>query len=164
MIKKIRSNLRLYQTRFSFGMTSAIVTNLALMVGLDWTINPRMSIIAAILVIALADNVADSLGIHIFQESEKVARSEVWFSTSTNFLARFLVSMSFILLVVFLPITLAVPISLVWGLSLLALLSYVIAKDEGENPYLEIIKHVGIAVLVLITSELLSVLISKTLR
>jgi len=145
-------------------MTSAIVTNLALVVGLDWTSNPKISIVAAILVIAVADNIADSLGIHIFQESEQVEKKEVWISTITNFLARFFVSLTFILLVLFLPIKMAVFIALVWGLSLLTLLSYIIAKDEGESPFMEILKHLGIAVLVIAASEVISRLIMSNLH
>jgi len=164
MLKKITHHLRLHQTRYSFGMTSAIVTNLALVVGLDWTSNPKISIVAAILVIAVADNIADSLGIHIFQESEQVEKKEVWISTITNFLARFFVSLTFILLVLFLPIKMAVFIALVWGLSLLTLLSYIIAKDEGESPFMEILKHLGIAVLVIAASEVISRLIMSNLH
>jgi len=102
MLKRIRKKLQLYQTKFSFGMTSATVTDLALIVGLNQTPNAKMSIIAAILIIALADNISDSLGIHIFQESECKEQKEVWISTSTNFITRILVSLTFMLLVILL--------------------------------------------------------------
>jgi len=155
MFKKIRKKIQLYQTKFSFGMTSATVTDLALIVGLNQTANAKMSIVAAILIIALADNISDSLGIHIFQESERKEQKEIWLSTSTNFITRILVSLTFMLLVLFLPMNLAVISSIVWGLLLLSLLSYTIAKDEGANPSLEVIKHLGIAILVILGSELI---------
>jgi len=155
MLKKIRKKIQLYQTKFSFGMTSATVTDLALIVGLNQTANAKMSIIAAILIIALADNISDSLGIHIFQESERVERKEIWLSTSTNFITRILVSLTFMLLVIFLPMHLAVISSIVWGLLLLTFLSYTVAKDEGINPSLEVIKHLGIAILVILGSDLI---------
>lgn len=155
MLKKIRKKIQLYQTKFSFGMTSATVTDLALIVGLNQTANAKMSIIAAILIIALADNISDSLGIHIFQESERKEQKEIWLSTSTNFITRILVSLTFMLLVIFLPMNLAVISSIVWGLLLLTFLSYTVAKDEGANPSLEVIKHLGIAILVMLGSELI---------
>ena len=155
MFKKIRKKIQLYQTKFSFGMTSATVTDLALIVGLNQTANAKMSIIAAILIIALADNISDSLGIHIFQESERVERKEIWLSTATNFITRILVSLTFMFLVIFLPMNLAVITSIIWGLLLLSLLSYTIAKEEGANPSLEVIKHLGIAILVILGSDLI---------
>jgi len=136
-------------------MTSATVTDLALIVGLNQTANAKMSIVAAILIIALADNISDSLGIHIFQESERKEQKEIWLSTSTNFITRILVSLTFMLLVLFLPMNLAVISSIVWGLLLLTFLSYTVAKDEGANPSLEVIKHLGIAILVILGSELI---------
>jgi len=136
-------------------MTSATVTDLALIVGLNQTANAKMSIIAAILIIALADNISDSLGIHIFQESERVERKEIWLSTATNFITRILVSLTFMFLVIFLPMNLAVITSIIWGLLLLSFLSYTIAKEEGANPSLEIIKHLGIAILVILGSDLI---------
>ena len=58
-------------TRFSFGTTSAIVTSLAFVVGLSGS--SKAAIVVSLLVFAVADNVSDSLGLHIFQESELTA-------------------------------------------------------------------------------------------
>jgi len=148
------SKHRLYQTRFSFGATSAIITILGLITGLDTLTRPTLSIIAGILVIALADNIADSLGIHVYQESEGLSNKEVWRSTSTNFLTRLFVSFTFILLLAALPMPLAVACSIIWGLTLLAVISYTIAKGRGVNPYVAVLEHVGIAILVIIGSHM----------
>ena len=141
------------QTKFSFGGTSAIITILGLIIGLDSTANPKVAIIGGILVIALADNISDSLGIHIFQESECVDKKEVWLSTLTNFLTRLFVSFSFVALVALLPMTLAVPCSIIWGMGLLAAISYAIARGRGLNPYPAILEHFSIAIAVIIASE-----------
>ena len=141
------------QTKFSFGGTSAIITILGLIIGLDSTVNPKVAIIGGILVIALADNISDSLGIHIFQESECVDKKEVWLSTITNFLTRFFVSLSFVALIVLLPLSVAVPCSIIWGMGLLATISYSIAKGRGLNPYPAILEHFSIAIAVIIASE-----------
>ena len=143
-----------WQTRFSFGSTSAIITNLALMAGLHSEPNAKISIVGGILVIALADNIADSFGIHIYQESEKIETREVWTSTLLNFLARFIVSLSFIALILFLPLNAAITSSIIWGLLLLAVISYIVAKNEAVNPYLSILSHLLIAVVVIFLSGL----------
>ena len=115
--------------------------------------HPKLAIIGAMLLIAIADNISDSVGIHIYQESELLNTREIWVSTFTNFLARILVSSTFILLVIIFPIKLAAVCAISWGLLLLAILSYTIAKDEEVNPYFAMLEHVGIAVLVVILSN-----------
>lgn len=154
MFKLIKKHARLYQTKFSFGASSALITNLGLIMGLDSGPNAKFSIIAGILVIAIADNISDSFGIHMYQESECIERKEVWFSTFTNFLTRLIVSAIFIALVYFLPMNIAVISSLIYGLLLLAFMSYLIAKDEEINPFFAIAEHLGIALGVIVLSEL----------
>lgn len=77
MSNDLKNTVRPAPTRFSFGATSAIITNLGIITGLDTMTNPKLSIIGALLVIALADNLSDSFGIHIYQESEHIGKKEV---------------------------------------------------------------------------------------
>lgn len=154
MLRTLREKGRNYQTRISFGSTSAIITNLALMAGLHSQHNAKISIVGGIMVIALADNISDSFGIHIFQESEKIGTREVWISTLMNFLTRFFVSLTFVAMMLALPLNAAIISSMLWGLILLAGVSYLIAKEEGENPFLSILVHLLIAVAVIFLSNL----------
>lgn len=110
---------------------------------------------------AVADNISDSLGIHVFQESDFKEPKAIRVSTFSNFLTRLLVTIVFILLVAFLPIGYAVISSIVWGISLLAVLSYFIAKQQRNNPYKAIFQHVAIAVAVIIVSNFLGEWITK---
>jgi len=143
-------------TKFSFGATSAIVTCLAFIIGLSKITNSKLSIIGSLLVIAIADNISDSLGIHIFQESDLKKSEVVRASTFLNFITRFFVILIFILLVFFLPTGYAIIFSIVWGMSLLIALSYLIAKEQKVNPYSAIFWHVALAVSVIIISNFLS--------
>ena len=161
MISKIIEKVHGWKTRFSFGSTSAIITNLALMAGLHSQANARISIIGGILVIALADNVSDSFGIHIYQESENIETREVWTSTILNFTSRVLVSLSFVVLMLMLPLNAAIAASMIWGLLLLAVVSYMIAKNESGNPYSSILTHVLIAVAVIFLSNLMGDLLLR---
>ena len=143
-------------TKYSFGATSAIITSLALIIGLSKSMNPQLSIIASLLVIAIADNISDSLGIHIFQESDLKKTEVIRTSTFSNFITRFLVVLIFILFVLVLPLGYAICFSIVWGISLIAGLSYLIAKEQRINPYKAILQHVVIAVVVIIVSNYVS--------
>ena len=154
-------NFKALKNRILFGSTSGIITNLALIAGLEGTENAKMNIIASILVIAIADNVSDSLGIHIYQEAEGLNKSEVWFSFISNFLSRFIVSAVFLLIVYFLPMDLAVIVASVYGLFVLSFLSYKIAIHRGIKPAKSIIEHLAIAVTVIILSTFLSNWIGK---
>jgi VIT1/CCC1 family predicted Fe2+/Mn2+ transporter len=143
------------KNKFLFGSTSAIITNLALVVGLEPSINAKLNIVASILVIAIADNISDTLGIHIYQEAEGLKEKEVWLYSLTNFITRFLVSMIFILLVLLLPLRLAVISSIIFGLLILTIISYTIALHKKMNPYKAIIGHIIIALLTLLLSNFL---------
>jgi VIT1/CCC1 family predicted Fe2+/Mn2+ transporter len=143
-------------TRFSFGATSAIITCLAFIVGLARSSNPRFAIIGSLLVIAIADNISDTLGIHIYQESDLKKSEVVRVATLFNFITRFFVILVFILFVLFLPLLYASMLSIIWGMSLLIFLSYYIAREQKVNPYRAIVAHVAIAVVVIIISNFVS--------
>ncbi|HVQ00302.1 MAG TPA: hypothetical protein VMT57_02180 [Candidatus Thermoplasmatota archaeon] len=143
-------------TRFSFGATSAIITCLAFIIGLAKSPNPKFAIIGSLLVIAIADNISDSLGIHIYQESDLKKSDVVRKSTLFNFITRFFVILVFILFILFLPLTIASVLSIIWGLSLLIVLTYYIACEQKVNPYKAILEHIAIAVVVIIISDYLS--------
>jgi len=149
----LKNTARPAQTRFSFGATSAIITNLGIITGLDTLAHPKLSIIGALLVIALADNMSDCFGIHIYQESEDLSKKEVWLSTMTNFLARLFVSSTFIVLIILLPVKLATVCSVVWGLLILTVMTYAITKQRKMNPYSAILVHILIAVFVVAASN-----------
>jgi VIT1/CCC1 family predicted Fe2+/Mn2+ transporter len=153
MSNDLKNTVRPAQTRFSFGATSAIITNLGIITGLDTLTHPKLSIIGALLVIALADNLSDSFGIHIYQESEHIGKKEVWLSTLTNFLTRLFVSSTFIIMIIVLPIRLATVCSVIWGLFVLTVMTYTIAKQQKINPFSAIFVHLTIAVVVVIASN-----------
>jgi VIT1/CCC1 family predicted Fe2+/Mn2+ transporter len=146
-------------TKFSFGTTSAVVTSLAFVVGLSGASKP--TIILSLLVFALADNISDSLGIHIFQESDLKDPMVVRVSTFSNFFTRLSLVLIFVLIVAFLPINYAVIASLIYGMSVLSVLSYLIARERRSSVYTSILWHVMIAILVIAVSYVLRVWITN---
>lgn len=146
---------------FSFGSTSAIITNIALIIGLDTTLNAKATIIGSLLVIALADNISDTLGMHMFQESEGHSKKTVWLLTFTNFFSRLLTSLGFILIIFIFPLSIGIIVGVVYGLSILTLVSYLIAKNRKVNPWSAIAEHLLIAMFVIVISKLFGGLILK---
>ncbi len=134
----------------SFGLTSAVITTLGLMVGLHSGTHSRVVVLGGILTIAIADAFSDSLGIHVSEEADHTRTTrQVWAATLATFLAKFLFGMSFAVPVLLLPLTSAIVASLIWGMLILALLSYYIAKAQNEPPWQIIGEHVGIAAVVI---------------
>jgi len=137
------------KTGFSFGLTSGIITTLGLIVGLHSGTHSRLVIIGGILTIAIADAFSDALGIHISEESEnKHTTIEIWESTLSTFVAKFLFAMTFVIPTLFLSLTTAIIVSVVWGLSLLGIFSFYLAKEQKVKPWKVIMEHLFIALAV----------------
>lgn len=151
-----------FRTGVSFGLTSAIITTLGLMVGLYSSTNSKLVVLGGILTIAIADAFSDALGIHISEESEKIhTQKEIWQSTIFTFLAKFIFALTFVVPVLLLEISIAVVVSIVWGILTLSILSYIIAKTKNENPKSVIAEHLIIAVVVIIVTNYVGILINR---
>lgn len=137
----------------SFGVTAATVTSMGLIIGLDAASATRPTIVAGLLVVALADNLTDSLGVHVYQESERLEARKAFLATSRNFAARVVVALTFILLVEVLPIGVAITASLIWGVVLLGTLSTLLARARRAGVVSEIAKHLGVALIVILASR-----------
>ncbi len=135
---------------FSFGLTSGIITTLGLIVGLHSGTHSEMVIIGGILIIAIADAFSDALGIHVSEESEsKHTSREIWQSTVATFLSKFVFAMTFVIPMLLLPLTTAIIVSIVWGLSLLGIFSFYIAREQKVKPWKVIMEHLLIALIVI---------------
>lgn len=138
------------KTGFSFGLTSGIITTLGLIVGLHSGTHSKLVVLGAILTIAIADAFSDALGIHISEESEaKHTSKEIWQSTVSTFLAKFVFALTFVIPVLLLSLTTAIIVSVVWGLSLLSIFSFYLAKTQKKTPWKVIAEHLVIALAVI---------------
>lgn len=138
------------RTGISFGLTSAVITTLGLMVGLHSGTGSKLVIIGGILTIAIADAFSDALGIHVSEESENVHTAmQIWGATIATFLTKFIFALTFLVPVLLLPLFTAIVVSLVWGLAILTVLSYFMAKIQGKRPWKIIGEHVLIAIIVI---------------
>ena len=147
---------------FSFGLTSGIITTLGLMVGLSSGTHSKLVVIGGILTIAIADSLSDALGIHISEESEnKHTNKEIWMATLSTFLCKFSIALTFVLPVLFFNnLNTAVIVSVVWGLSLLSVLNYFIAKQQKGSIWHPIFEHMIIALVVIVLTHFIGLWIS----
>lgn len=143
-----------FKTGFSFGLTSGIITTLGLMVGLHAGTQSKIAVIGGIVTIAIADAFSDALGIHISEESEnKHSEREIWESTVSTFLAKFIFALTFILPVLLFKLSRAILVSVSWGLFLLCVFSFVIARQQRANIWGVIAEHLVIALLVILITH-----------
>jgi hypothetical protein len=146
--------------RYSMGATSAIVTSMGLIAGLAHGGDSKTSIIAGLLIIAVVDNISDSLGIHIYKESEGASVQEIKLSTLGNFFIRLILTLTFVLIVYMFPPNAALMIASAWGLTLLTILSYMISKVKMTSPVREMAYHLTVAVMVILGCKLMGNFIS----
>jgi VIT1/CCC1 family predicted Fe2+/Mn2+ transporter len=139
--------------KLSFGGPAAIVTGMALIVGLDAATVAKSTVVTGLLIIGIADNLTDSLSVHIYQESERLAERDAFRTTVANFFTRFFVCITFILILLLLPASRAIPVLLVWGFVLLSVLSYFLARTRGVGTVSEILKHCAVALAVITISR-----------
>lgn len=139
---------------FSFGLTSGIITTLGLIVGLHSGTHSRMAVIGGLISIAIADAFSDAIGMHISEESENKHRErEIWESTTSTFLFKLFFALTFMIPILLFELQIAIIVSLVWGLFLLGLLSFYIAKKEKARPYKVILEHLLIAIVVIVLTH-----------
>ncbi len=134
-----------------FGLTSSIITTIGLMVGLSSATNLRIAVIGGVITIALVDALSDAFAMHISQEStgDESAR-DIWASTFSTLGAKFFFAIIFIVPVLLLSLQTAIIVSIAFGLLLIAVFSFWIAKSQNENPAKVVAEHLFIAIVVLV--------------
>jgi VIT1/CCC1 family predicted Fe2+/Mn2+ transporter len=145
-----------------FGMTSATITTLGLMIGLQSSTGSELAVVGGILTIAVADSFSDALGVHIAKESEgNFTHKEVWQATLATFLFKLILASTFLIPVLLLPMNIAIWTAIAWGAFILITQSYQLAKDTRVSPLNTIFEHVSIAALVMILTHYFGLFIAS---
>jgi len=151
------------RTGIFFGATSGVITTIGLIVGLNSGTNSITAVLGGILVIAVADAMSDALGIHLAEEADPDTTHEhVWSATIMTFATKFVFSISFAVPLLLLPLDTAVAVSVGWGMLVIAVLSYLLARSQNESPLAIVAEHLGIAVLVVVLSHFIGVWVNAT--
>lgn len=147
---------------FGFGLTSGIITTLGLIIGLKASTNSTLAIIGGIVIIAVADSLSDSLGMHISEETDsRNSHKHVWESTISTFLFKFIFAISFIIPFLIFNISNAIIISIIWGILLISLFSCYIAKKSKNSCVRVVIEHLLITIFVIVLSHYLGYLVKN---
>ncbi len=151
-------------TGLSFGLTSAVISSLGIIVGLDTATSSKLAVVSALVLMAVADGLSDAMGIHLAEEAkDRDTPKEVWLSTVFTFLGVCGFTLTFIFPVIMFSSPLNIIVSVVWGLGLLSLLSYCIARQRNEGPLKVILEHNFIAIGVVVISYYLGLLLKTFL-
>jgi len=152
---------RLAPADYSYGSTAAIVTSMALVVGFEAADIKKATIVSGLFVIALADNLSDSLSIHVYQEAERIERRRAFASTVRNFLVRVFVTLSFIAIIAMVPTELVATSVVGWGTVLLVVFTVTLARERGVSPLGEVWKHLVSVAVVLGISRFVGVAVPR---
>lgn len=151
------------RTGLYFGATSGVITTIGLITGLNAGTRSVAAVLGGIFVIAVADAMSDALGIHLAEESDPAtSHGHVWAATISTFLNKFVFALSFAVPLLLLPLDQAVIVSLLWGMFVIIVLSFFLARAQQASPVMIIGEHLGIAVVVVVLSHLIGVWVGRT--
>jgi len=146
----------------SFGLTSATITTLGLIIGLGVSTGSKMAVTAGVLTIAIADAFSDSFGVHLAKESEgNFNNKELRQVTISTFLYKFFFALTFLAPVLLLSMPWDIYAAIIWGGIVFIALNYYIAKSNNKKPWPIILEHGLIAVFVIFLSWGVGLLIAS---
>jgi VIT1/CCC1 family predicted Fe2+/Mn2+ transporter len=149
------------KTGIAFGITSGIITTLGIMIGLNSATSLKLAVIGGILTVAIADAFSDALGIHIAQESSKRnGKKEIWEATISTFLAKLIIALTFLIPIIIFNLPTAIKINLAWGILLIIIFNYQLAKSRKESPINVISEHLITTILVIAITHYIGKLIA----
>jgi vacuolar iron transporter family protein len=151
------------RTGLFFGATSGVITTIGLITGLNAGTKSITAVLGGILVIAVADSMSDALGIHLAEEADPDTDHEhVWQATIATFVTKLVFALSFAVPLLLLPLGPAVLVSIAWGMLVIIVLSYFLARSQNERPWFIILEHLGIAILVVVLSHFIGAWVART--
>ena len=146
------------RTGVFFGATSGVITTLGLIVGLYAGTASLVAVLGGIFVVAVSDAMSDALGIHLAQEADpESTEANVWWATASTFVTKLVVALTFALPLILFPLALAVLVAVAWGLVVITLLSYYLARAQRHAVLPVVAEHLGIAIVVVIVAHFIGV-------
>ena len=151
-----------YNVGWGFGLTSGVITTLGLMIGLYSSTFSKGIVLAGIFTVAIADAFSDALGMHVSQEAQnRHSVRSIWESTLATFISKFGFALTFVVPVFLLPLNTAINVSVLWGLLILGIFSYFLAKKQKAPSLPVVSEHLVIALVVITITHYLGDWIGK---
>jgi len=140
-----------------FGLTSGVITTLGMTIGLHSGTHSKLAVEAGIIVLAMADALSDAMGIHVSEEAEmEHTTKEVWETSFFTLISKLFVTLTFLIPIQFLEeLSTAILTSVFWGLFLITIFSFYMARSQKQNRYKVILEHIFIAALVVVLAHFL---------
>jgi len=139
--------------RFSFGISSAVLTTLGIIVGLNSAVESLIAVIAGIVSVAIADSLSDSIGMYVSKRAERGTLPAMAFRSALNvFLGKFIFTLTFIIPFIIFPLSFAIYVCVAWGLLLLTFVNIQIAFLQEESIPKTVAKNLVIAIFVILIS------------
>ncbi|UCD97176.1 MAG: hypothetical protein JSV35_03780 [Candidatus Bathyarchaeota archaeon] len=156
-------------TAVSFGLTTAVITSLGMIVGIQSATSSKLAVVAGLVVMAFTDGLSDAVSLHTAEEAEvqrgrgKHTSLEIWLTTILTFFSVSGFTLTFTFPILLLSSEDALWVTIAWGMLLLILLNSYIAKIRKEHPIRLVSEHISLAVLVIIVSHLVGSFVATVL-
>jgi predicted adenylyl cyclase CyaB len=146
----------------TFGITSGILTTVGVLVGVIMATSSQLSVIAAIVSIAIADSCSDAFGMYMAKLSERGAspRQALRYALAT-LAGKACLPLTFLVPLLTLPLGLAAWLDLAWGALALALLSAEQAVVDQQPIGRRVARNLGLALLIIVNSLLAGALVAR---
>lgn len=142
-----------------FGLSSAVIATLAIIVGMHAGTGLKHAVVSAVLVIAFADSLADSLAVY-FSEKEQNSEKEVLITTATAFVTKLVFALTFLIPIFLFDLHLAIWIDIIYGAIILIIYSFNLAKSTNKGVLKTITLHMLLAIVVIAASHGIGFLIN----
>jgi adenylate cyclase class IV len=145
----------------AFGITSGILTTLGVLVGVKSATEARLSVIASVAAIAVADSCSDAFGMYMAKVSQRgVAPREALRHALATFAGKAFLPITFVVPLLALPLNAAIAVDLAWGALALALLSAEQAVVEQRSIARRIARNLAVAAVIVVNTWLIGSLVA----
>jgi predicted adenylyl cyclase CyaB len=149
----------------AFGITSGILTTIGVLVGVNSATADRLSVVAAVVAIAVADSCSDAFGMYMAKMSERSAAPKQALRHALGTLVgKAFLPLTFLVPLLVLPLGVAVWLDLAWGALALALLSAEQAVVEQRAIARRIARNLGLALVIIAASALAGRLVERLIQ
>ena len=139
--------------RYSFGISSAVLTTIGIIVGVNAATTSTLAVMGGIASVAIADSMSDAMGMYAAKKAERgLSKSIAVWSAFNVFISKLLFTLTFMIPFLFAPLSSAILICIVWGMILISFVSVIIAFINEESIAYSIMKNVIITIIVISAS------------
>ncbi|MBS3142427.1 CYTH domain-containing protein [Candidatus Woesearchaeota archaeon] len=136
--------------RYSFGISSAVLTTIGIIVGVNAATTSALAVMGGIASVAIADSMSDAMGMYASKKAERgLSKTIAVWSAFNVFISKLIFTSTFMIPFLFAPLSTAILICIAWGMILISFVSVIIAFINEESIPYSIMKNVMITIIVI---------------